>query len=139
MPQRKSKTTKMQNPYIEEQKQIKKQDKEIKKQDKKDFKATVGRLIRYFTIPALVIIWMVSTLFNQSSMIDDKQAMLDEANANLSKAEKQQELLNMQITQYEDDEYIAKILRKEYLLSKDGEIIFVMPEDALEDENASTK
>ncbi|CDZ99588.1 Cell division protein DivIC [Metalysinibacillus saudimassiliensis] len=132
MTQRKSKTTKMQNPYIEHQEKT-------KREDKRKFKRTVGRLVRYFTIPALVIIWMGSTLIHQSSMIDDKQAMLDEAKTNLTKVEKQQELLNMQITQYEDDEYIAKILRKEYLLSKDGEIIFVMPEDALEDENASTK
>ena len=72
-------------------------------------------------------------------MIESKQVMLEEAKENLAQAKQQQELLKMQITQYEDDEYIAKILRKEYLLSEDGEIIFVMPEDALEDESDSKK
>lgn len=37
-------------------------------------------------------------------------------------------MLNLQITQLEDDEYIAKLLRKEYFLSEEGDIIFVIPE-----------
>ncbi|RKJ59809.1 septum formation initiator, partial [Butyricicoccus sp. 1XD8-22] len=41
----------------------------------------------------------------------------------------QQEMLNLQIAKLEDDEYLAKLARKEYFLSEEGEIIFTIPKD----------
>ena len=38
-----------------------------------------------------------------------------------------QEMLKLQIAKLEDDEYIAKLARKEFFLSEEGEIIFTMP------------
>ncbi|HJH10107.1 MAG TPA: septum formation initiator family protein [Metalysinibacillus jejuensis] len=132
MASRNDKYAKMDNEYIRA--------KELQKaKQKKQKKLVLRRVFFFFCLPFIVIVWFISTVVNQSTMIEEKQAMLDEAKANLKNVEKQQELLEMQITQYEDDEYIAKILRKEYLLSEDGEIIFVMPEDALEEENENDK
>lgn len=132
MAQRNNKYTKIDNDYSREQEQVTKR-KKINK------KLAVRRIVFFFCLPILTIVWFITTIFDQSSMIESKQVMLEEAKENLAQAKQQQELLKMQITQYEDDEYIAKILRKEYLLSEDGEIIFVMPEDALEDESDSKK
>ncbi|MBC2262016.1 septum formation initiator family protein [Listeria sp. FSL L7-0091] len=41
----------------------------------------------------------------------------------------EEEALNDQIKKLHDDEYIAKLARSEYYLSKDGEIIFNIPEE----------
>lgn len=132
MAQRNNKYTKIDNDYSREQEQV-------TKRKKINEKLAVRRIVFFFCLPILTIVWFITTIFDQSSMIESKQVMLEEAKENLAQAKQQQELLKMQITQYEDDEYIAKILRKEYLLSEDGEIIFVMPEDALEDESDSKK
>ncbi|MBC1376039.1 FtsB family cell division protein [Listeria farberi] len=41
----------------------------------------------------------------------------------------EEEALNDQIKKLHDDEYIAKLARSEYYLSKNGEIIFNIPEE----------
>ena len=57
--------------------------------------------------------------------------------AELQEVKEQQEMLNLQIAKLEDDEYIAKLARKEYFLSDEGEIIFTIPSDEEnEDENS---
>ncbi len=47
----------------------------------------------------------------------------------LKKTENNQEQLNMQIKRLEDENYVAKLARSQYYLSKDNEIIFSLPED----------
>ena len=42
--------------------------------------------------------------------------------------QKEEEQLKEEIVKLNDDEYIAKLARKEYFLSDDGEIIFNLPE-----------
>ena len=37
-------------------------------------------------------------------------------------------MLKLQISKLNDDEYIGKLLRKEYFLSEEGEIIFTLPD-----------
>lgn len=41
----------------------------------------------------------------------------------------EQDSLNEQIKKLHNDDYIAKLARSEYYLSKDGEIIFNIPEE----------
>ncbi len=49
-------------------------------------------------------------------------------------------MLKSQIIKLNDDEYIAKLARKEYFLSEDNEIIFAIPEnDKKDDKNIDSK
>ncbi len=66
-------------------------------------------------------------LMNQKSRLAEKQELKAAAEQRLAEVQNQQELLNLQITKLEDDEYIAKLARKEYFLSEEGEIIFTIP------------
>lgn len=43
--------------------------------------------------------------------------------------EKENQQLNVQVGLLQDDEYVAKLARSRYYFSKDGEIIFSLPED----------
>ena len=44
--------------------------------------------------------------------------------------QEQKQMLELQIAKLQDDEYIAKIARKEYFLSEEGEIIFTIPKES---------
>lgn len=47
----------------------------------------------------------------------------------MKKVQAEQRLLNNQINQLKDDDFVTKLARSKYYLSKDGEIIFSLPED----------
>jgi len=66
-------------------------------------------------------------LINQKNRLAEKQELKAAAEQHLAEVQNQQELLNLQIAKLEDDEYIAKLARKEYFLSEEGEIIFTIP------------
>ena len=62
-----------------------------------------------------------------------------EAAGQLEEVLSKQELLNLQIAKLEDDEYIAKLARKEFFLSEEGEIIFTMPKATDKEETEQKK
>ena len=87
------------------------------------------RLTAFFIFASIVIISLVSMIFNQNTRLVEKEAEKEKALVELEEALRKQEQLNLQIKKLEDDEYIAKLARKEYFLSEDGEIIFTIPKE----------
>lgn len=104
------------------------------------FRKRKARLVRRLTVFALVCIVvfgvLTGILVSKNAILKSKEEQKTEAIAKLEDAQEQQEMLNTQIKKLEDDEYIAKLLRKEYFLSEQGEIIFIIPDEAKnEDKN----
>lgn len=102
------------------------------------------RLFRRLSVFGILVlmasIWIGTTIYAQSQTISEKEQMRAETLASLEKAEKEQKKLEEQILLLNDDEYIAKLARKEYFLSEDGEIIFTLPnEDQKTKEKANEK
>lgn len=102
------------------------------------------RLFRRLSVFGILVlmasIWIGTTIYAQSQTISEKEQMRAETLASLEKAEKEQKKLEEQILLLNDDEYIAKLARKEYFLSEDGEIIFTLPnEDQKTKEKADGK
>jgi cell division protein DivIC len=102
------------------------------------------RLFRRLSVFGILVlmasIWIGTTIYAQSQTISEKEQMRAETLASLEKAEKEQKKLEEQILLLNDDEYIAKLARKEYFLSEDGEIIFTLPnEDPKTKEKADEK
>ena len=92
-------------------------------------KLGLTRRLVFFGFFAIVITGIVlTTLFSQHSALKDKEEQKSELEAKLSDLEKQETKLKEEIIKLNDDEYIAKLARKEYFLSDDGEIIFNLPE-----------
>jgi len=87
------------------------------------------RLLAFGIIASAILVFFISTIFTQDQRIAKKEQEKTEALAKLEKVKEQQEMLNLQIAKLEDDDYIAKLARKEYFLSDDGEIIFTIPDD----------
>ncbi len=86
------------------------------------------RLAAFFVIALMVIGFLGKTLMNQNERLEVKQQILKEREEELVEAIETQELLKLQIAKLDDDEYIAKLARKELFLSEEGEIIFTIPD-----------
>lgn len=94
------------------------------------------RMLIKIILYAAVLAVVVKTIFYQDNILEAKEAEKTKVQKELVEVQKQTNLLERQIDQLEDDEYIEKLLRKEYLLSNDGEIIFVIPDEVEEPENS---
>ncbi|WP_342513959.1 septum formation initiator family protein [Sporosarcina sp. FSL K6-1522] len=87
------------------------------------------KMVVYAIIAMVSIGGLTHTLVNQKKTLAAKEQQKTEALAELEKVQEDQERLNMQLVKLDDDEYIAKLARKEYFLSNDSEIIFSTPEN----------
>lgn len=90
-------------------------------------KRKIRRIVFFAVLPVIIIGFLLNVLAHQNETLAAKEKKKVEVEQQLAKLKEEQELLNLEITQLEDDEYIAKILRKEYFLSEEGEIIFALP------------
>ncbi|MEH7886619.1 septum formation initiator family protein [Bacillus sp. JJ1609] len=88
------------------------------------------RRLAVFALFASVISYlMISTFISQSASLENKKADKEKLEQKLASLEKKQEILDEEIVKLNDDEYIAKLARKEYFLSEKNEIIFNLPKD----------
>ena len=96
--------------------------------------AVLKRRVLVFLVGAIVIIaGLVSANISLKERLAGKEAYKLEVTEQLQAVTDTQEMLKLQITKLEDDEYIAKLARKEYFLSEDGEIIFTIPKESATD------
>ena len=88
------------------------------------------RRLAVFALFASVISYlMISTYISQSAALEKKQAEKEQFEQKLASLQKKQEILDEEIIKLNDDEYIAKLARKEYFLSEKNEIIFNLPKE----------
>jgi cell division protein DivIC len=88
------------------------------------------RRLAVFALFASVISYlMISTFISQSATLEKKQTEKEQIEQKLASLQKKQEILDEEIIKLNDDEYIAKLARKEYFLSEKNEIIFNLPKE----------
>lgn len=85
------------------------------------------RLSLFGVIVLLASIWLGSTIYAQTQTMAEKEQQREEALVTLEQVENEQAMLQEQIILLNDEEYLAKLARKEYFLSEEGEIIFTVP------------
>ena len=71
------------------------------------------RLIASFAMILFIIGILGKTLMNQNERLEEKRQILKEREEELVQAIETQELLKLQLAKLDDDEYIAKLARKE--------------------------
>ena len=91
------------------------------------------RLSAFAVLVVIVMAWITLTMFSQSNALAAKEQKKQEVLELLAEVKEEQEMLQSQIIKLNDDEYIAKLARKEYFLSEEGEIIFSIPENEKND------
>ncbi len=114
------KITQLQSQYMQQQERKE----QILKRRKRGL---MRRLTLFGLIAAISSVIVLTTLISQSSAINEKIDEKNEIQSQLTKLEKEEKVLEEEIVKLNDDEYIAKIARRDYFLSEDNEIIFNLP------------
>jgi cell division protein DivIC len=73
------------------------------------------------------LIWVGSLWMEQDKLLQAKQAELESIKLKVQEANKEQEELTYQIKRLHDKDYIAEVARRDYFLSRPGEMIFKVP------------
>ncbi|WP_026578995.1 MULTISPECIES: FtsB family cell division protein [Bacillus] len=82
------------------------------------------RLMVFGAVVLLSAIVIVSSLWSQTSDISAKQEKKEDLLKQLEQLEAKKSDLKDEIVKLKDEDYVAELARKDYYLSKDGEIIF---------------
>ncbi|MGG5254553.1 FtsB family cell division protein [Neobacillus sp. SM06] len=100
-------------------------------------KLLLRRLSLFFTFAIFASYFMISSILSQASVINEKKAQKKQLEKELSDLKQQQTILKENIAKLNDDDYIAKLARKNFFMSNQNEIIFHIPEK--NKEKSSTK
>ncbi|MCQ6276729.1 septum formation initiator family protein [Bacillus sp. V3B] len=96
------------------------------------------RLTVFLILAAIISYLMVSTLISQNSVVANKTEQMKRLEQELNSLKHDEVLLKEEVVKLNDDDYIAKLARKEYFLSEDNEIIFTLPEKKKQEMEKST-
>lgn len=118
----KRKVTKIQSTYME-----KHEEQKIRAARRK--KLLIRRLTVFSIFAGIISYVLISSLVSQHRTLEEMNRDLAQAQEQLAELKKQEEVLRQEIIKLNDDEYLAKLARKELYVSKDGEIIFTIPEE----------
>ena len=114
--------SKIQTTYVKQQEYA-----EIASARKK--KLLVRRLSMFLVFAAILSYLMISSSSSQAAKLNAKLAQKKQLNHELKELKEQRDILNENIIKLNDDDYIAKLARKEYFFSNKGEIIFNIPDE----------
>ncbi|MEH7300943.1 MULTISPECIES: FtsB family cell division protein [Neobacillus] len=95
-------------------------------------KLLIRRLSIFIVLASLLSYFMISSTISQSAKLEAKIAQKKQLDHQLADLKKKQDILKEDIVKLNDDDYIAKLARKEYFFSEKNEIIFNIPEDKKE-------
>ncbi len=114
---RKKNVTQLQSTYMEKYKQ-QEQAIHVKR------KGIMRRLIAFFVLAAIISYGLISMVVTQHKTMNEKVAEKEKLQEQLTALKDEQVLFEEEIVKLNNDEYIEKIIRRDYFLSKEGEIIF---------------
>ncbi|KIL52466.1 FtsB family cell division protein [Jeotgalibacillus campisalis] len=113
--------TSLENQYAAEQKQS--------EQRRAQHMKRLMRRLSFFIIFAVVVGGLlISSMVTRANVLDEKKAEKVQLEEQVVQLKKDETKLNNEIEKLNDDEYIAKLARRDYFLSDEGEIIFNIPE-----------
>lgn len=107
----------------------------VKTEDKKRKTDQRQRLVNNRKLFVVILAFMVLLAGTVYIRIVREQALAEKLNENknlqsqLTNLKKDERNLNQEIVNLNDDEYVAKLARKEYYVSTSGEIIFSTPDN----------
>lgn len=88
----------------------------------------VRRLAVFGCVAGMLTYLIISTMITQAKKIDSKQLEKEKVTSQLVEMQKTEQLLKDEIIKLHDDEYLAKLARRDFFLSDDNEIIFNIPQ-----------
>lgn len=95
-------------------------------------KLLLRRLSLFFAFACFISYWGISDNVSQNAQLKAKMGQKKHLESQLADLNHQQSILKQNITNLNDDNYIAKLARKEYFFSDKNEIIFNIPDNKKE-------
>ncbi|MDP4161710.1 MAG: septum formation initiator family protein [Bacillota bacterium] len=92
-------------------------------------KLLIRRLGIFLVFAAVFSYFMISNILSQTAALNGKIEQKKQLEKELSGLKDRQDMLKEDIVKLNDNDYIAKLARKEYFLSQKNEIIFNLPKD----------
>ncbi|UOE94200.1 septum formation initiator family protein [Alkalihalobacillus sp. LMS39] len=87
----------------------------------------IRRLSALFIIGAAIGSVTIMTIHTQAKSLNEIEEQKQALELELKQLEAEQAFLEQEIINYNDLDYIAEIARRDYFLSKEGEILFKLP------------
>lgn len=95
-------------------------------------KLVIRRLSMFLVLASVLSYLMISSFLSQSTKLEAKIAQKKQVDRQLADLKKERDILKENIIKLNDDDYIAKLARKEYFFSEKNEIIFNIPDEKKE-------
>ncbi|MBC1289872.1 septum formation initiator family protein [Listeria welshimeri] len=122
MKKAKSKVARIENRYIKDTATLKK--------NRNRRRIALFRRLAFMAIIFVVVGGLLTITYTKQVLsLNDKKEKQVQVDKKMVAMKDEEEALNDQIKKLHNDDYIAKLARSEYYLSKDGEIIFNIPEE----------
>lgn len=80
------------------------------------------------TSALLIGLYLCFYIYKQQVTLNKMNETYQNYSMELKKLKEDHRQMNQEIINLQDDEYLSRVARKEYFLSKEGEIIFILPE-----------
>ncbi|EPF1794554.1 FtsB family cell division protein [Listeria monocytogenes] len=117
-----SKVARIENRYIKDTATMKK--------TRSRRRIALFRRLAFMAIIFVVVGGLLTITYTKQALtLKEKKAKQVQVDKKMVAMKDEEEALNDQIKKLHNDDYIAKLARSEYYLSKDGEIIFNIPEE----------
>ncbi|EAG9222164.1 septum formation initiator family protein [Listeria monocytogenes] len=117
-----SKVARIENRYIKDTATMKK--------TRSRLRIALFRRLAFMAVIFVVVGGLLTITYTKQALtLKEKKAKQVQVDKKMVAMKDEEEALNEQIKKLHDDDYIAKLARSEYYLSKDGEIIFNIPEE----------
>ncbi|MBU6080138.1 MULTISPECIES: FtsB family cell division protein [Allobacillus] len=98
-------------------------------QKSREKKLLFRRLIAFVFLFVLICGGMTTYHFQQRAQMQEKQAEYQQLNEKMTQLTNRNETLKEEVEKLSDIDYLLQIARKDYFFSKDGEIIFKLPDE----------
>ncbi|GAA0467137.1 FtsB family cell division protein [Alkalibacillus silvisoli] len=106
-----------------------KQQEEFLARKKREKSLLIRRLVAFGILFFLIVGTLSAYYMQQRAVHDEKQNEYEELQNELQAGLGEQESLEREVELLNDVDYLLQIARKDYFFSKEGEIIFTLPED----------
>ncbi|MBC1622533.1 septum formation initiator family protein [Listeria welshimeri] len=117
-----SKVARIENRYIKDTATLKK--------TRNRRRIALFRRLAFMAIIFVVVGGLLTITYTKQVLsLNEKKEKQVQVDKKMDAMKDEEEALNDQIKKLHNDDYIAKLARSEYYLSKDGEIIFNIPEE----------
>ncbi|SFB31815.1 cell division protein DivIC [Lentibacillus halodurans] len=122
MPLKKKNVTRLDSNYMQQY------DAYIERQKRKK-QRLVRRLVLFSIVAAIAFGSLVTYHINQRALHEEKEEQYEQLQSEMATLEKEEQNLKEEIKLLNNEEYVLDIARTNYFFSKEGELIFKIPDE----------